>query len=263
MIFKNYIIKVLSVVLAVLIFLGTVSGVVIAAPATTVAETTQPITEEVEITADDLKNKIVAVARAEEGFVESSINKFTQWYYGRETESAWCTIFVSWCAANAGAIGTAIPRRNTCSSMKRWFERRGEFHSADSGYVPQKGDIAFLNTASDGTDDVHHVEIVTEDGFIKKKGAFYIKAIGGNTSDINYNGSEYVTEKTRPIISERAVVVGYANPSYEKSIGFIGELHTNRQLNMSVSASYLYSRMIALIYNIEIMWANFINLFNT
>ena len=123
MFFKNFTVKVLSVTLAVLISFGSLTGVAIAASSTAHIELNmQKTVEEAEITADDLKNKIVAVARAEEGFVESSINKFTQWYYGRETESAWCTIFVSWCAANAGAIGTAIPRRNTCSSMKRWFQ---------------------------------------------------------------------------------------------------------------------------------------------
>ncbi len=268
---KNYILKIISVALIALICVGTFTGIALAdsdtsalSTSTTVAETaTVAPGQEKKLTADDIINKIVDIARAEEGIFESNINKFTLWYYGREVDAAWCTIFVSWCAANAGAVGTAIPRRNTCFSMKKWFERRGEYHSADSGYVPQKGDIAFLNTAADGTDDVHHVEIVTENGFVEKKGAYYIRAIGGNTSDINYNGSEYVTEKTRPIISEKAIVVGYANPSYEKSVGMIGELHTNTQLNMSVSASYLYSRIIALIYNIEIMWANFAVLFNS
>lgn len=264
--FKNYLFKAVSVILTVLICFGSVTGLALAAPETEKESTTAPVTDvpetEDKITAEDIINDIVEIARAEKGKYESNINKFTLWYYGREVDSSWCTIFVSWCAAYAGAIGSAIPRRNTCSSMKRWFERRGEYHPADSGYVPQKGDIAFLNTAADGTDDVHHVEIVTENGFIVKKGVNYIRAIGGNTSDINYNGSEFVTEKTRPVISERAIVVGYANPSYENSVGFIGDLHTSTQQDMSASARYLYSRIIALIYNIEIMWVNFVNLFN-
>ncbi len=264
---KDYLIKIVSVILTVLVCFGSVTGLALAAPKTTTEVTTEaPVTEspeiEEEITADDIINDLVDIARAEEGIYESNINKFTLWYYGREVDSSWCTIFVSWCAAYAGAIGSAVPRRNTCSSMKRWFERRGEYHPADSGYIPQKGDIAFLNTAADGTDDVHHVEIVTENGFIVKKGVNYIRAVGGNTSDINYNGSEYVTEKTRPVISERAIVVGYANPSYEKSVGFVGNYKAEHHQNLSASARYLYSRIIALIYNIEVSWVNFTMLFN-
>lgn len=267
---KRCSVKIISVILTVLIFFSSVTGIAIAeTEAETAPSTTDVISEvpespeEDEVTAEDIIDKMVEVAREQEGFYESNINEFTLWYYGRETDAFWCTIFVSWCATQAGAIRTAVPKRNTCGSMRKWFERRGEYHPADSGYVPQKGDIAFLNTAADGTDDVHHVEIVTENGFIVKKGVNYIRAIGGNTSDINYNGSEYVTEKTRPVISERAVIVGYANPSYDKSVGCIGKFHTNRQQNMIPFSSYLYSRMIALIYNVEIMWASFVAIFNS
>lgn len=275
--FRSYPVKIISVILTVLIFFSSVTGIALATTESQAAVTTTAVAEVAEVvestdvtetpeedkklTADDIINKIVDVARAEEGFFESGVNKFTLWYYGREIDAYWCTIFVSWCATQAGAIKTAIPRRNTCSSMKNWFERRGEYHTADSGYIPQKGDIAFLNTEGDGTDNVHHVEIVTEDGFVEIKGVNHIRAIGGNTSDVNYNGSEYVTEKTRPVVSERALVVGYANPSYEKSVGCIGRYNTARQQNMLPFTSYLYSRMIALIYNCEIMWANFISIF--
>lgn len=256
---KRFSVRILSVFLSVMLIFGMVTGVSFAS-----AEVKSPDERKAEkqASAAEIVDNMVEIARAEEGYYESYINKFTLWYYGLDTESSWCTIFVSWCAAQAGAIGTAVPRRNTCSSMKRWFERRGEYHSADSGYIPQKGDIAFLNTAADGTDDVHHVEIVTENGFFVIDGENYIKAVGGNTSDINYNGSEYVTEKTRPVVSERAVVVGYANPSYENSVGVRGDIHTSIQENMTAYARYLYAKVIAMIYNTEVFWANFAALFN-
>ncbi len=253
---KKLLIRVVSVILTVAVIFGT------AMSASAEIKSLDERKTEKQASAAEIVDNMVDIARAEEGFYESYINKFTLWYYGFETESSWCTIFVSWCAAQAGALGTAVPKRNTCSSMRRWFERRGEYHPADSGYIPQKGDIAFLNTAADGTDDVHHVEIVTENGFIVRNGANYIRAVGGNTSDINYNGSEYVTEKTRPVVSERAIVVGYANPSYEKSVGLIGDMYTSTQKNMSAYARYLYSRVIVMIYNIEVFWANFVSLFN-
>lgn len=258
--FKICLLRIVSVFLTVMVVFGTVTGVSVASAE---IKSMDERRAEKQASAEELVDNMVEIARAEEGYYESYINKFTLWYYGLDTESSWCTIFVSWCAAQAGAIGTAVPRRNTCSSMRRWFERRGEYHTTDSGYIPQKGDIAFLNTASDGTDDVHHVEIVTEDGFFVINGKNYIKAVGGNTSDINYNGSEYVTEKTRPVISERAVVVGFANPSYEKSVGVRGDIHTSTQKNMTAYARYLYAKVIAMIYNTEVFWANFAALFTS
>ena len=48
-----------------------------------------------------------------------------------------------------------------------------------------------------------------------------VKCIGGNTSDLNYNGSEYVTEKVRPVSSSRATIVGYAHPAYEKTTSIL------------------------------------------
>lgn len=259
MAFKHWLIRAVSVVLTVMVLFGTVTSV---CTASAQIKSLDERRAEKQASAEEIVNNMVDIARGEEGFYESNINKFTLWYYGDETESWWCTIFVSWCAAQAGALQTAVPKRNTCSSMKRWFERRGEYYPADSGYIPQKGDIAFLNTESDGTDAVHHVEIVTEDGFIEKGGQNYIRAIGGNTSNIYYEGSEYVTEKTRPVVSERAVVVGYANPSYEKSVGFIADMYTLRQENMTAFTRGVYAKVIALIYNIEIIWSNFVALFN-
>ena len=259
MTFKRWIVKSVAVILSVMVLFSTFMGATVASAE---IKSLDERKAEKQASVEELIDNMVEIARGEAGYYESNINKFTLWYYGDETESWWCTIFVSWCAAQAGALQTAVPKRNTCSSMKRWFERRGEYYPADSGYIPQKGDIAFLNTESDGTDAVHHVEIVTENGFVVKGGQNYIRAIGGNTSNIYYEGSEYVTEKTRPVVSERAVVVGYANPSYDKSVGFIGDMYTLRQENMSAFARSIYAKFIALIYNIEVMWANFVVLFN-
>lgn len=196
-------------------------------------------------------NTIVDAARSKIGYYDSNINEFTTWYYGYDTEASWCTIFVSWCADQGGAIGTAVPKRSTCDSMRNWFKRKGEYYPAESGYVPQKGDIVFLNTAVDGTDAVHHVEIVTESGFIVKKKVVNVKCIGGNTSDLNYNGSEYVTEKVRPVDGSRATVVGYAHPSYEKSLTPAGDFHNTLDDTGTAIFKFLYAKMISIIILFE------------
>ena len=141
--------------------------------------------------------------------------------------------------------------------MRTWFEMRGEYYPVDSDYVPKKGDIVFINTEVDGTDDIHHVEIITENGFFGSENARKIKCIGGNTSDLNFNGSEYVTEKTRALNGTRAQIVGYANPSYAKSMGLMGSINTFAEKTRLPFFKLLQSKFISLIGNMEVLWNNF------
>lgn len=240
--------KMIAVVLSFVVMLG------VTAPSFAAVDTTEPPEAAEDVSIPDA---IVEIARSKKGFYPSNINEFTTWYYGRETDAYWCCIFVSWCADQAGALVTAVPKRAACGSMKNWFEKRGEYYPVDSDYVPQKGDIVFINTAVDGTDDIHHVDIITESGFIKSGSTLKIRCIGGNTSDINYNGSEYVTEKTRPVDGPRAQVVGYAHPSYEKSDGLLGALITMADDSMPAIVTYLISKLISAIGTIETLLANY------
>lgn len=207
-------------------------------------------------------DNIVEIARAEIGFFDgNNINKFTTWYYGYDTSAYWCSIFISWCADQAGALGTAIPKRASCISMKNWFEIRGEYHPAGSDYVPQKGDIMFINTAVDGTDDIHHVDLITESGFIGSGENKKVMCISGNTSNLNYEGSEYVTEKARPVSGPKACVVGYAHPSYEKSIGLRGDIETFTEAHTPPFMKFIESKMISMLFRLESFWANVVKTF--
>lgn len=204
--------------------------------------------EQIRVETADL---IVATARAEIGHFESDVNKFTTWYYGIETSASWCSIFVSWCADNANAIGVAVPKEATCSSMKNWFEERGEYYPADSDYIPQKGDILFMNTATDGSDGVTHVEIVTRSGFVMRSGKKHVRAIGGCTSDINYEGEGYVTEKTRPFDMKNAVILGYAHPAYEESVSSKAKLYAFLDDNMPAIFKYFIAKLKAISYRFQ------------
>lgn len=235
---NGLLIKILSVLLSVVMIFGTTSVVSFAD-----TEEVPPATDVATRTAD----KIVESARAKIGYYESLINEFTTWYYGVETEAQWCTIFVSWCADQGNALGVAVPKRSTVESMRKWFVNRGKYYPATSDYVPQKGDIVFINTAVDGTDNVHHVEIVTETGFVINKNVKNVKCIGGNTSDLNYNGSEYVTEKVRPVNSSRATIIGYAHPAYEKTTSVLNLFYMIADDIMPAFFKQLYSKFITLI----------------
>ena len=238
---KGFFTKIVSVILAFIMIFGASSVISFAETAETpsAAETSDVRTRTV--------NKIVDAARSKIGYYESLINEFTTWYYGVETEAQWCTIFVSWCADQGNALGVAVPKRATVESMRKWFINRGEYHPATSDYVPQKGDIVFINTAVDGTDNVHHVEIVTESGFIMNRKVKNVKCIGGNTSDLNYNGSEYVTEKVRPVSSSRATIIGYAHPAYEKTTSILNLFYMIADDTMPAFFKQLYSKFITLI----------------
>lgn len=248
---RSVLVKILSVILSLCFVLGVATPFFASAEKTTTSVAEEEVTEEIVEEEVNIPDEIVEVARAQIGFYESYVNKFTTWYYGIETSAYWCSIFVSWCADQVGALGTAVPKRASVVSMKNWFEKRGQFYPVDSDYVPQKGDIVFINTAVDGTDDVHHVDIITETGFIKSGKTLKIKCIGGNTSDINYNGSEYVTEKTRPVDGPRAQVVGYAHPLYEMSTGILGSLYSITDNLMHPYIKFMYAKYIEIIYKLE------------
>lgn len=235
---KSLFTKITSVLLALIMLFGTTSIISFAD-----TEETPPATDAATRAAD----RIVEAARSKIGFYESTINEFTTWYYGVETEAQWCTIFVSWCADQGNALGVAVPKRATVESMRKWFVNRGEYYPATSDYVPQKGDIVFINTAVDGTDDVHHVEIVTESGFITTKKVKNVKCIGGNTSDLNYNGSEYVTEKVRPVSSSRATIIGYAHPAYEKTTSIMSLFYSVADDTFPAFFKFLYAKILELI----------------
>ena len=251
---KSLLLKLVSVALVV----ATLLGISVSSFAATdwlnnsAVQETAPVEGEAEKT--DIPEAIVEVARSKIGYYPSNINEFTTWYYGRETDAYWCSIFVSWCADQVGALGTAVPKRSSVDAMRQWFINKGQYYPATSDYVPQKGDILFINTELDGTDDVHHVDIITENGFTVRRGTSYVKCIGGNTSDLNYNGSEYVTEKTRPVSGPRAVVVGYAHPDYASSEGLLGSLYTLADDISPSFVTYLYSKIISFLPKLSIVF---------
>ncbi len=244
---KSFLSKVLAVVLAVVITLGT---------CITAVACTQSIKETQALERSAVAEQIVEIARTKIGFYPSQINEFTNWYYGIETETAWCTVFISWCADQVGALGTAVPKMALVSSMKNWFDRRGEYYPATSDYVPQKGDIMFINTALDGTDNVHHIDLVTENGFVEIGKGKGVRCISGNTSNLNYEGSEYVTEKTRPLGGPNATIIGYAHPSYEYSDSLTAKTMTFAENYRLPFVKYIYAKLIEYFCVIEIFFDN-------
>ena len=157
-------------------------------------------------------DSLIEIARSQIGSYGSDINKFTEWYYGRKESVMWCNIFVSWCADQQGILDKSIPKQSGCNLTLNWYKSKNLYHPLNSSYTPQKGDLIFFDTWQPGV--AHHIGFVSEGGYIKIDGKKCIRTVEGNTSDINDEGEDYVTEKYREVDSKKYKIMGYAHPSY-------------------------------------------------
>lgn len=122
--------------------------------------------------------KMVNVAKHELswGFAEDNSNNITpygQWY-GLQG-GAWCAMFVSWCASQAGILGTTVPRYAYCPYGVNDYRAKGKFYSRSGGYVPSIGDTIFFWNSADG--------VVGHTGIVVGVTATDVITIEGNATD--------------------------------------------------------------------------------
>lgn len=98
---------------------------------------------------------MIAAALGELGYREQAkgYTKFGKWFQGVEkpkysvTNAAWCDMFVSWCADQAGLSTAEMPRSASCTTHVAAFKNMGRYRvSAARGgnYTPQQGDLIFF-----------------------------------------------------------------------------------------------------------------------
>ncbi len=94
------------------------------------------------------------------GFSEDNGNNITPYgeWYGMNS-GAWCAMFVSWCAYQAGILGTVVPRFAYCPYGVSDYRNMGKFYSRSGGYVPKVGDTIFFFDAAENA--ISHTGIVT------------------------------------------------------------------------------------------------------
>lgn len=87
----------------------------------------------------------VAKHEADIAYKESydNMTKYGAWY--KNNGVAWCAIFVSWCANQAGILNGIVPRYSWCENAVNWYCERGRYRRRTSGYTPLPGDIIFYN----------------------------------------------------------------------------------------------------------------------
>jgi hypothetical protein len=137
------------------------------------------------------KEKMLAIARSQLGYTEGSGNrtKYGKWY--GVPASPWCDMFVSWCAAQAGAT-SIVGKFSYTPSHAAWFKKKGRW-----GHTPKPGALVFFNWP-DGVNRIQHVEIVEA---VRADGR--IVTIGGN-----------VGNQVKRCVRSTKYVAGYGYPAY-------------------------------------------------
>lgn len=145
----------------------------------------------------ELSERLVKVALDEKGAADGS--KYVRWYNGAmgsklSLSAAWCAIFVSWCARQAGISTKKIPNFAGCTTGRRLFQNLGFWKEAE-GYTPKRGDLILFDWDGDTTLS-EHVGIVT--GVTETK-----------VSTVEGNSGKTVREKSYNRSSK--VILGYAS----------------------------------------------------
>lgn len=166
-----------------------------------------------EVQAADQAEAIISVARSQIGVKERSSNSddilYNDWYYGRRVNNngvaakyAWCAVFVSWCADQAGIPTSIIPKTANTTDMKnRLINSGGSSHLKGSGYAPRCGDIIFF-----GSNASQHV------GIVKSSSGNTVYYIDGNNTQTNPHG---VHDSSCSLSASN--LWGFVTPNYSNS----------------------------------------------
>lgn len=196
-------IKIISVVMMVIILMGLIPN---AASAEGVVCEINDYSNTYVNTGDQIED-LIGVAKTQVGYYrqERTPTKYGVWY--GYPNDAWCAMFISWCADQAGIPKDVIKKFCRCSSEADWFKSNSQWEDPE-GYVPKAGDIIFFSYSK----RIDHVGIVTgaDDS--------YIYCIEGNHAN-SVNITQH--DMTSPIIT------GYGTPEYDsgKYINVIYRAH--------------------------------------
>ena len=117
-------------------------------------------------------NALVAIAQSQIGNEGGEI--YWRWY-GFESRVDWCSIFVSWCADQAGMLESAsLPKYAVCDDGIRWFIKQGKWYSRK--IEPKAGMIIFFDWDDDGVSEHTGIVEKCEDGLVY--------TIEGNSHDV-------------------------------------------------------------------------------
>ncbi|MBQ3182248.1 MAG: InlB B-repeat-containing protein, partial [Clostridia bacterium] len=157
---------------------------------------------------------LIAVATSQIGYTEGNstsqmggtsggsgnYTKYGKWY--GINPGAWCAMFVSWCANQAGIPKTTITSHASCDIGMQWFQKNGywQWSPACGGtYQPKRGDIIYFRTNTNQVTDSTHV------GIVYNSDASKVYTIEGNASN---------KCQTKSYALSSAYIIGYGTPPY-------------------------------------------------
>lgn len=169
---------------------------------------------------------IVQTALSQVGTLETPVNQvmYNDWFYGSHVSGSgypWCAAFVSWCADQNGFISAGIvPREASCAAYRDFYSARGQFHRANTGYIPKSGDFVLFSSSGYPMGGAHIGIVISCDGS-------KVYTVEGNTSDgngFNANGGGVWT-KSHAFTpgTTTSGIWGYCSPTYPESSGSITE----------------------------------------
>ena len=139
---------------------------------------------------------LIGVALTQVGYYrpEGMNTKYGEWY--GYPNSAWCAMFISWCANEAKIDKDVIKPFCRCATEATWFKSRNKWKNP-AGYTPVEGDIIFFHYNGS---TINHVGVVT--GTEGK----YVYCIEGNNGD--------AVNVTRHLLTAE-YISGYGRPDYD------------------------------------------------
>lgn len=145
--------------------------------------------------------RLVQIAQAE--LDESNTSKYggeKYWrYMGFNSYVYWCASFVSWCANTAGIDISVIPHSAAVDTFYNYYTTSGGFHTINSGYIPQPGDLIIWKRGQN-VKGWSHIGIVER--YDSATGKLY--TIEGNSSN----------SVARNIYNDLGGCTGFASPAY-------------------------------------------------
>ena len=137
---------------------------------------------------------------------DSGVTKYGQWYQDNVDGSqkfntaAWCAMFLSWCANQAGVSKSTVGYYAACSYWQdQFFVANGTWHAA-SGYTPARGDLIFFDYTGDGK--------ANHNGVVESVSDTQVVAIEGNVDKEVKRCTYAINDST---------IVGYGKPDYSKN----------------------------------------------
>ncbi len=171
---------------------------------------------------------IVEVAQTQLGYMEGTLEgtslrydnytKYGMWYdknvqAGGFYRGAWCAMFVSWCANQAGIPSDTVYYHAYCPYGVTWYKERGLFRSSyhyGGSYVPKRGDIIYFR---DGGAGASHV------GLVRDCDGYKVYTIEGNSNNMEGTLAEEGGVHAKWYVLTSDYILGYATPRYSNASG--------------------------------------------